>query len=95
MAEILENITYSEGVRYLVELSILNEKARSRLDVISDKKSDQEDSISQNLSIINSPSMPAEFHSSIRLGEIGNVSKSQNVTPYKNPKGFSPGHVKC
>ena len=46
LSDILENITYSEGVRYLVELSILNEKEKSRLDVISDKRSDQEESIS-------------------------------------------------
>ena len=35
--KILENITYAEGVRYLVELSMLNEKEKSKLDVISDK----------------------------------------------------------
>ena len=35
--KILENITYAEGVRYLMELSILNEKEKSRLDAISDK----------------------------------------------------------
>ena len=40
--EIWKNITYSESVRYLVELSILNEKERSGLDEISEKKSDQE-----------------------------------------------------
>ena len=37
--KILENITYAEGVRYLVELSMLNEKEKSRLDAISDKQS--------------------------------------------------------
>ena len=40
VAKIRENITYTESVRYLVELSILNEKEKSRLDEISDKESD-------------------------------------------------------
>ena len=40
VAKILENITYGESIRYLVELSMLNEKEKSRLEVISDKKSD-------------------------------------------------------
>ena len=37
--KILENITYAECVRYLMELSILNEKEKSRLDAINDKLS--------------------------------------------------------
>ena len=55
--EICKNITYSESVWYLIELSILNEKERSGLDEISDKKSDQEESISRNKKMVHSPSM--------------------------------------
>ena len=55
--EICKNITYSESVRYLIELSILNEKERSGLDEISDRKSDQEESISRNKNMVHSPSM--------------------------------------
>ena len=42
IAEILDTITISEGYRYLTELSILNEKEKSRLEEISDKNSVQE-----------------------------------------------------
>ena len=55
--DIRKNITYSQSVRYLTELSILNEKERSRLDEISDKKSDQEESISRNKSMVHAQPM--------------------------------------
>ena len=42
IAEILDNITISEGYRYLTELSVLNEKEKSRLEEISDRSPCQE-----------------------------------------------------
>ena len=40
IAEIANAITVTEGYRYLTELSILNEKAKSGLEVISDRSFD-------------------------------------------------------
>ena len=37
IARILDTITISEGYRYLTELSILNEKEKSKLEDISDR----------------------------------------------------------
>lgn len=37
LAKIAENITITEAYRYLTELSILNEKEKSKLEEISDK----------------------------------------------------------
>ena len=42
IAQIRENITITEGNRYLTELSILNEKEKSKLEDISDKSIGQE-----------------------------------------------------
>ena len=42
IARILDVITISEGYRYLTELSILNEKEKSRLEQISDRSPCQE-----------------------------------------------------
>ena len=42
IAEITKNITITEGNRYLTELSLLNEKEKSKLEEISDKSIDQE-----------------------------------------------------
>ena len=42
IAQIKQNITITEGNRYLTELSILNEKEKSKLEDISDKSIGQE-----------------------------------------------------
>ena len=42
IAKITENITITEGNRYLTELSLLNEKEKSKLEEISDKSIGQE-----------------------------------------------------
>ena len=83
VAKILENITYAESVRYLMELSILNEKEKSRLDVISDKNSDEEESIYQNQSMVNSPSLSAQLQSSIQNPDINEEAKNNIQLSYE------------